>query len=67
MKRRHRANDDYWMDAPFHGFGLMSDLRDCDPRNPNLAGLKSVSYAAAVAIRKPTPPRQQIGFHRPKR
>lgn len=50
------------------GFGSTHDLRDeqgVDPRNPRLAGLRSVSYAGAVGLArskpKPAKPRQ-IGF-----
>lgn len=58
--------DDYW-EAPFHGFGSVHDLQEHDPRNPRLVGLKSVSFAAAVALRSPhrdpTEPGRSIGFH----
>lgn len=52
----------------FLGFGSMHDLRDAespDPRNPRLAGFRSVSYAAAVAMApKPAkkPAARRIGF-----
>lgn len=48
------------------GYGSMHELSDGDPRNPRLIGLKSVSDAASVALRRPEP-RSRIGFHRPQR
>ena len=65
-------SDDDWYEPPvFFGMGQTHDLRDADsdPRNPRLAGLKSVSYAASVAMAKAPkePKRRRIGFHRPKR
>lgn len=65
--RRHRS----WWDldgetSNFLGFGGMNDLRDADSdlRNPALAGLRSVSYAAAVAMRRQERPGRsaKIGF-----
>lgn len=55
--------DDEW--SIFLGFGSCSELSAPDPRNPRLVGLKSVSRAAAIALRKPDPPNRPIGFHRP--
>ena len=40
-------------ESRFLGFGQMYTLASDDPRNPRLAGLRSVSYAAAVALRRP--------------
>ena len=67
MKRRRM--DDDWYDEPFFfmGIGSLHDLSSPDPRNPRLAGLKSVSYNAACALRKPDPPRNPLGFHVPRR
>lgn len=68
MKRRTRADyeDDGWI---FYGHGSTHDLAqdDSDPRNPKLAGLKSVSYAAAVAMRRDEPAEEPapMGFHIP--
>lgn len=63
-------HDDYWRSPP-EGFGSMHDLRDApsdDPRNPRLAGFKSVSYAGAVGLAKHTrePRYPRIGFRIPK-
>lgn len=58
-----------WDDFPvILGQGAMHDLRDGeDPRNPRLAGLKSVSWAGAVGLakRRPNQNARRIGFHRP--
>lgn len=60
-------SDDWDVDWPyFQGFGSASGLGPDDPRNPRLAGLRSVSYAAACALRRPEPPRPPIGFHTPR-
>lgn len=71
VRKPHRLNrrmDDDWYEEPFFfmGIGSLHDLSS-DPRNPRLAGLKSVSYNASVALRRPEPSRPAIGFHRPKR
>jgi hypothetical protein len=64
--RKTRSDDDY-LDFPvILGQGSLHDLNENDPRNPKLAGLKSVSYAGACGLRKPEPKRHPIGFHRPK-
>lgn len=57
-----------WDDFPvILGFGSCHEMNEADPRNPRLAGLKSVSYASACALRKPEPQRAPIGFARIKR
>lgn len=62
-----RSDDDFWPDFPvIRGQGSLHDLSDEDPRNPRLAGLRSVSHAAACAIRRPAPPRRAIGIHIPR-
>lgn len=44
-----------WDDFPvILGFGSCHEMNETDPRNPRLAGLKSVSYAAACALQRPT-------------
>jgi hypothetical protein len=52
------------------GFGSMHDLRDADddPRNPRLAGLRSVSRAGAIGLakRRPAEKRRPIGFQFPR-
>jgi hypothetical protein len=52
-------DDDEWPYFPvIQGFGSAHDLRDAptdDPRNPRLAGFKSVSYAGAVGLAKSAP------------
>jgi hypothetical protein len=65
---RHRSDDadDWYPYNPFLGFGSAHDMAESDPRNPKLAGLKSVSYAACVAMRRPEPPTRTIGFRRPR-
>jgi len=57
----------YWRNG-VEGFGSLHDLEGRDPRNPKLAGLRSVSYAGAVGLakRQAKPQRNPIGFHRPK-
>lgn len=59
-------DDDIW--SPFLGFGSVGDLRDADEPEPRLAGLKSVSPAAARALqrKRPQPTRHPCGFHRPR-
>jgi hypothetical protein len=58
-------DDDGWI---FYGHGSTHDLSAAseDPRNPRLAGLRSVSYAAACAMKRrpPEPATNPIGFHR---
>lgn len=58
-----------WDDFPvILGQGAVHDLSDGDPRNPKLAGLRSVSYAGAVGLAKREKPKARvIGFHKPKR
>lgn len=59
--------DDGWLDFPvILGQGSLHDLSEPDPRNPRLAGLKSVSWAGACGLRKPEAKRHPIGFHKPK-
>jgi len=58
--------DDDWDDAPAdYSIGAANGLAN-DPRNPRLAGLRSVSYKAACALRKAEPPRPMLGFHIPR-
>lgn len=73
MMRRYRSNapvrmddDDWWEPPVIYGIGSCYDLRQPDPRNPRLIGLKSVSYNAAVALRKPAPAPPPLGFHIPR-
>lgn len=62
-----RMDDDFWPEFPvILGQGSLHDLCDEDPRNPRLAGLRSVSRAAAVAMRRREIPKQRIGFHVPR-
>lgn len=65
--KRVRA-DDWGLEFPvILGLGSLYDLSGGDPRNPRLAGLKSVSFAGACGLRAREPERIKIGFHRPKR
>lgn len=49
--------DDGWLDFPvILGQGSLHDLNDGDPRNARLAGFKSVSFAAACALKASPPP-----------
>lgn len=65
--RRVRGSDDD--DAfVYFGQGSVCDLREADEPAPRLAGLKSVSRAAAWAMRsRPEERREPVGFHIPKR
>ena len=59
--------DDGWLEfLVILGQGSLHDLSEADPRNPRLAGFKSVSFGAACALRKDAPPCRPIGFHKPK-
>jgi hypothetical protein len=64
--------DDEWPDFPWiGGTGSMRDLRDADgdQMNPRLSGLRSVSYAAALAMgSKPAQQKpRKVGFLVPRR
>ncbi len=69
MTDRTRNDDDCRDFLYIGGSGSLHDLRDADrdPRNPRLSGLKSVSYAAAVAMgpRQNDKPRR-VGFAVPR-
>ena len=67
MSRRTRS-DDGWDFPYFGGNGSLHDLRDApDGLNPRLAGLRSVSYAAALAMgSRDQPNTTKPGFHIPK-
>lgn len=62
-----KSMDDGWLDFPvILGQGSLHDLNEANPRNPKLAGLKSVSFAGACGLRKPERQPRSIGFHKPK-
>jgi len=60
---------DDWPDFPvILGFGSMHSVREEGEPAPRLAGLRSVSPAAALALaRRPDASRNPIGFHRPRK